>query len=439
MDVIVIGGGPAGSTVAALLARRGRQVLQLEKDHHPRFHIGESLLPMNLPILDELGVLDEVRRIGVVKHGAEFDITDAQGRVQTVAYKFAEAVEPLFPHAYQVRRSEFDHLLFRNSVRQGVDAREGVRVTEVTFAAPGRTQVQAVTDDGRRLAWTTRYLIDATGRDTFLSRKLAIKQRNPKHNSAAIFGHFDGVVRREGERAGNISICWFEHGWFWMIPLHDGSMSVGAVCWPEYLRTRDKDLPAFLWDTIALCPAVHERMGEATLIDGVARATGNFSYTAGRMSGPGYLLIGDAYAFIDPVFSSGVYLAMNSARLGAEVVDSCLRDPAQEAVLQRRFEKQVRRGLREFSWFIYRFTSPVMQKLFMGPKDTPFGLRSAVISLLAGDVFGRVPLRMPLMLFKTIYFSLSLANASRALPAYLRRRRNRTVGFTGGTTSQDPM
>ena len=437
-DVVVIGGGPAGSTIAPLLAKRGWRVLQVEKDLHPRFHIGESLLPMNLPILDRLGVLNDVQRIGVIKHGAEFNTPDPERNLGPITYRFAEALDPIYPHAYQVRRSEFDQVLFANSQRVGVDTREGVRVTKVEFGATDQHLVHGLDAEGNPQHWTTRYVVDATGRDTFLSRKLSLKKRNPKHNSAAVFGHFDDVLRRPGEDAGNISIYWFEHGWFWMIPLRDGSMSVGAVCWPDYLRTRGSDLTEFLWDSIRLCPPVYERMRSASIVGGIARATGNFSYTSKKMGGHGYLLVGDAYAFIDPVFSSGVFLAMNSAELGADVVDATLRDPSQERTLQRNFERRIRRGLKNFSWFIYRFTSPTMRYLFMQPSNR-LKMRQAVISLLAGDVFGRTPMWLPLAAFKTVYYSFSLLQIHRTLPAYLLRRRNRHVAFTGGTTSQDPQ
>lgn len=444
-DVIVIGGGPAGSTISPLLAEKGWRVLQLEKDHHPRFHIGESLLPMNLEIFEKLGVLQQVREIGVHKPGAEFNLSSEHsvqiGASKALTYYFKDALNPSVDHAYQVRRSELDALLFRNSSAKGVDTREGIRVTDVDLGR-GTCDIKTVKardEAGVAHTWSARYIVDTSGRDTFLSRKLGLMRKHPRHSSAAIFGHFDNVTRREGADGGNISICWFEHGWFWMIPLKDGSMSVGAVCWPEYLKTRQSDLKTFLWDTIKLCPAVHERMTEATLIDDVARATGNYSYVSSRMSGPGYLLVGDAYAFVDPVFSSGVYLGMSSAVLAADVVDGSLRHPRTEAALQRRYEKRVRTAIKRFSWFIFRFTSPVMRKLFMGPRNN-FSMQQAVISMLAGDVSGkRTPIALPLLMFKSVYYTYSVLHAGQTLPAWWRRVRNRRIKFTGGTTSQDPM
>jgi flavin-dependent dehydrogenase len=432
-DVLVIGGGPAGSTVAALLVEQGWHVVLLEKEHHPRFHIGESLLPMNLPILKRLGVLTQVEQIGMPKYGAHFVSSQYTERDQT--YYFSQALDKGHPHAYEVRRSEFDHLLLKNSIAKGVEVHEGVRVTSASFE--NGVHVQAVDEHGQRQAWRAKQLVDATGRDTFLASRLGLKKKNPKHGSAAIFGHFRNVVRLTGRDEGNISILWFEHGWFWMIPLKDGMMSVGAVCSPAYLKTRGTTSPAdFLWQTIELCPGVKARMQKAELVGGEARATGNYSYRATRLYGDGWLMVGDAFAFVDPVFSSGVYLAMNSARLGAEVVDARLRGLSNAPQLAKAYERKVNRGLRTFSWFIYRFTSPPMHRLFMGPRNT-FRMQEAVISVLAGDLFRNTPLALPLTLFKGVYYASFLKHFASSWRGYLRRRRNARVRFAGGTTPQD--
>ena len=217
-----------------------------------------------------------------------------------------------------------------------------------------------------------------------------------------------------------------------MIPLRDDIMSVGAVCWPKYLKTRRSDLETFLWDTIALCPAVQERMQQAQRCNEV-QATGNYSYSATRMYGEGYLLIGDAFTFIDPVFSSGVYFAMNGAMLGAEVVDAYLRDPERAKPLFKRFERRVQRGIRIMSWFIYRFTSPALQQLFMAPRNT-FRIEEAIISMLAGDLFRKTPIGLPLSLFKILYFAVSTRHFFKARSAYRRRRHNASINFTADTT-----
>src|SRR6185369_6838368 len=173
--------------------------------------------------------------------------------------------------------------------------------------------------------------------DTFLSGQLGGKHRNPHHNSAAIFGHFEGVRRLSGMDEGNISIIWFDHGWFWIIPFKDGTTSVGAVCWPYYLKERKTTVEQFLWQTIALCAPVAERMTNAKLVT-PAHAAANYSYRRTTMSGAGYIMLGDAFAFMDPVFSSGVHLALNSAIHGAKVVDAFLRGAPEYARLLREFE-----------------------------------------------------------------------------------------------------
>lgn len=432
-DVVVIGGGPGGSTAASLLQEKGWRVVLLEKDCHPRFHIGESLLPMNLPILERLGVLEQVKKIGVTKYGAEFGAAGLADTCQTIY--FSNAMDKTVPYAFQVRRSEFDHLLLQNSVTKGVAVYQNCTVTDVTFR-PGQTTVLRAKDEySAEQVWETRFVIDASGRDTLLARKLSLKRKNPKHQSAAIFGHFKDVVRRSGQDAGNISIYWFQHGWCWMIPLRDGVTSVGAVCWPEYLKTRTTEPAEFLWKTLKLCPDVWQRMGNAQLVSEV-RATGNYSYQSSAMYGDGYLLVGDAFAFIDPVFSTGVYLAMNSAMLGAEAADAYLRNPKAAKPVLKHFDRQVRRGINTVSWFIYRFTSPAMQQLFMAPRNL-FRIEEALISVLAGDVFRKTPIGVPLALFKGLYYMVFAFHFSRAWAAYQRRHYNTKINFTGGTTPQD--
>ena len=417
-DVAVIGGGPAGSTAAALLAERGFHVALFEKTRHPRFHIGESLLPQNLRLLERLGVADEVRAIGMQKWGAEFVSPwhDWTSRLQ-----FAEAWDKSRPYAYQVRRAEFDEILFRNATRKGAQAMEGVRVREVALL-DGGAELQVEREAGVTERWRARFVIDASGRDTFLGNRFKAKRRNPKHNSAALYAHFRNARRNEGEREGDISIFWFDHGWFWFIPLSRGVTSVGAVVWPYYMKSRRKPVNDFLMDTIALCPPLAARLAEAARVS-EAEATGNYSYSCDRTHGPGYIMIGDAYAFIDPVFSSGVMLAMHSAFTGAEAVEACLRRPAEAPRLLAQFDRSIRRGPREFSWFIYRITHPVMRELFMGPRKV-LRMKEAVLSVLAGDVFGRVPSRASLLAFKVLFYLNLLVHPMIALREWRQRREN---------------
>ncbi|MFO1350431.1 MAG: tryptophan 7-halogenase [Gammaproteobacteria bacterium] len=216
-------------------------------------------------------------------------------------------------------------------------------------------------------------------------------------------------------------------------------MSVGAVCWPEYLKTRgDKSLEQFLWDTVALCPDAARRMANAKL-SGQVWATGNYSYRSTRFYGERYVLIGDAYAFIDPVFSTGVFLAMRGAELGAEAVDAWLRDPQAAAPRFRRIEAQLERAMDFVSWFIYRFTSPAMHHLFMNPRDR-LGIPQAIVSMLAGDLFNTDPRIMrPITIFKGIYYLTALGQVSKSWMAYRLRKRNIAAPFNDGTTPQDAI
>jgi flavin-dependent dehydrogenase len=417
-DVLVVGGGPGGSTIAALLAERGRNVVLVEKEKHPRFHIGESLLPLNLPLLDRLGVKDQVAQIGMLKYGAEF-ISPYHDK--TVTFEFADAWDKRYPYAYQVRRSEFDHVLLKNAAAKGATVIEECKITEVDFLPDGSTLARGHDKDGQNHVWRAKFLVDASGRDTFLANRFGIKKRNSKHNSAAIFGHFSNAQRLPGKAEGNISIFWFEHGWFWFIPLHDGTTSVGAVCWPYYMKTRKTDPTTFFMKTIALCPAVAERLKDASLTASVT-ATGNYSYRAQRMTGNGYIMVGDAFAFIDPVFSTGVYLAMNSAFLGADTVATCLDEPRQAARALKRFDAQIRRGIDTFSWYIYRVTTPTLREMFMGPSNV-LRVQEAVLSLLAGDIFRHSAIRSRLMVFKAIYYAQSLLNFKRSFIGWRRLKR----------------
>ena len=414
-DVLVIGGGPAGSTISALLAQRGRDVVLLEKSRHPRFHIGESLLPFNMPLFEQLGVAREIESIGMPKYGAEFV---SPWHEQPVMFGFANALDNSFPSTYQVRRSEFDDILFRNAARKGARAIEGCRVTGVEFR-PGGADVAAREESGRERAWQTRFVVDASGRDTFLASRLGVKERNRKHNSAAIYGHFAGATRLPGRAEGNITIFWFDHGWFWFIPLADGATSVGAVCWPHYMKSRRTEPQQFLLDTIALCPALADRLRHAELISPVT-ATGNYSYSAGRAAGASYIMLGDAFAFIDPIFSTGVFLAMHGAFVGADTVETCLDHPRRARRALDAYDASVHRGVRIFSWFIYRVMTPGLRDIFMNPNNR-FQLRDALLSVLAGNIFLRTRLGMKILALKALYYLLSAVNPRKSWVAWRKR------------------
>jgi flavin-dependent dehydrogenase len=433
-DVAVIGGGPAGSTAAALLARRGYKVIALEKAHHPRFHIGESLLPMNLPVFERLGVLDKVRAMGVFKPGADFEADNERGYS---TYSFSRAIGCSPPHAYQVWRQDFDKMLYEHSRDCGADAREGHEVTAVDQRGPRESRLDVRTDEGRSYSIQSRFVVDASGRETFLAAKKRLRRKNEKHQSAAIFGHFRGAERRCGEDAGNISIYGFEHGWMWMIPLPDGVMSVGAVCRPGYLKQRKAQARGeFLFDTLKLSPGLWQRIESAELIGNEVRVTGNYSYDCSHMGGPGWILVGDAFAFLDPVFSSGVYLAMIGAEQAVDMVDGALRDPSREAGLLRKLEKRLRTGIDRFSFFIYRFNGPVMRQMFRTPRNT-WQLEQGVISMLAGDLFDTPKVLWRLQLFKLVYAITGLRDFQRWRADHKDRLAQARTPFTSGNTPQD--
>jgi flavin-dependent dehydrogenase len=417
-DVLVVGGGPAGSTAAGMLAEQGYRVVMLEKARHPRFHIGESLLPANLPLLERFGVAEEVRAIGMEKWGAEF-VSMWDGRRQE--FQFENAWDKSMPFAYQVRRAEFDEILVRRAAQLGARVVEGCQAGEIEFQEDGAL-VHAEHEDGRLETYHARIVVDASGRDTLLGNRLRVKQRNKRHNSAALYAHFSGVERAEGRRGGNIAIYWFEHGWFWVIPLTNGATSVGAVVWPRYLKSRTVSVREFFLSSIAQCPPLAERLQDAVLISEV-EATGNYAYACDRTHGKGYFLIGDAYAFIDPVFSSGVMLAMISGFAVADAIHACRTEPGRARAALKKFDRVMRHGPKQFSWFIYRVTNPVMRELFLGPRNV-LRMEEALLSLLAGDIFGRTPIWRSLRLFKIIYFVMSLAHPRRSLQAQRQRALN---------------
>lgn len=402
-DVLIIGGGPAGATAAALLAMKGRDVVLVEKEAHPRFHIGESLLPRNLDLFERLGVLEQVREIGVHKPGAEF-VSDRTGR--SCAFPFHNAINRDRTHAWQVRRADFDALLFKNAGARGARCFERTRVTEVRLdETGGRHVVFAQDESGGTHEWHPRYVLDASGRDTFLASRMKVKTSNKYNNTAAVYAHFTGVTRREGELAGYISIHLAEDGWFWLIPLPGDTMSIGFVgnqsAWKERTGTPAELLSA----RIAASPTVAARVQGAERVSDVY-STANYSYRAREGNGNGFLMIGDAYGFVDPMFSTGVLMAMTGGELGANVADVWLDDPARGRKLAQAANRELSAAMDRISWLIYRVNDPVMRTLFMAPSNRLW-MRDGIVNLLAGNLRGSWRAAFPVMCFKTVYHLLS--------------------------------
>lgn len=430
-DVLVIGGGPGGSTISTLLQRRGWRVTMLERNRHPRFHIGESLLPANMPIFEELGALEKLRAIGRLKLGADFPRDD--GSYYT--FKFDRALGATPHYSFHVLREQLDQMLFEHARENGVEAREGAKVERVSFDKDGVTA--QVLDNGEPRQLRARYLVDASGRDTFLGKQMKLLKRSEQHQSAALFAHYRDVDYNSGDDNGNIiSVYRFEHGWAWFIPLPNGDTSIGCVCKPEYLKQRrGMNNADFMQRTLELVPHAAERMTRAQRVCEV-RVTGNYSYACTRMCGSRFIMIGDAWAFLDPIFSSGVFLTMHAAHHAVQVVDGALREPRRERALQRAFVKRMKEGYARFAWFIYRFNSPVMKALFANPRNV-WRVEEGVVSMLAGDVFDDRRVLLRLKIFKLIYAIGSVANPRRWF-ADLRDRKRQNRMALAAAAPVDP-
>ena len=404
-DVLIIGGGPGGSTAAALIAAKGKDVVLLEKDAHPRFHIGESLLPRNLAILERLGIREEIASIGVLKPGAEF-VSDETGK--SVEFNFAKGLDREYTHSYQVKRADFDHALFANAKRRGARTYERTAVTDVTFGGAGsRAIVSAKDSNGRVLVFSPKLVLDASGRDAFLATKLRLTMANKHISTAAVFAHFRKVRYQDGKTAGDITVHLVREGWFWMIPLPGDIMSVGFVGNQEVFKNRRGSMQDFFFEKVRDSPSVSARMMLAELASEVI-ATGNYSYCASSACGEGYLMIGDAFAFIDPVFSTGVLLAMTAGEIGAEVAIRWLDDPKAGLAMAHKAERRMRHSMDKIGWFIYRINHPVLRGMFMAPSDR-FQMRAGLVSILAGNVQRNWRYSRPLVAFKCMFYALSLA------------------------------
>ncbi len=402
-DVLIIGGGPAGSTAAAILAQRGRDVVLLEKAEHPRFHIGESLLPLNMPILERMGLADAVRAIGVYKPGAEFVDDDTGNRS---AFPFSQSLNKANTYAYQVPRAPFDALLFDHARQHGAATQQRTRVTAVRFPEGGGRGHVTAERDGAAVEYAPRFILDASGRDTLIASKLGLKQSNKHNSTAAVYAHWRGVQMQLNEEPGFITVHLAADGWFWMIPLPDGVMSVGFVGNADVFKQRRGSAQDVYLDRLSRSPSVAARMAGAERVGEIV-STGNYSYRSSRGHGEGWMTIGDAYGFLDPVFSSGVLLAMTAAELGADVADTALRDPAAGQKLAQQAERQLRQAMDGLGWLVYRINTPVLRSMFMAPSNK-FGMRDGLVAMLAGNLRIDRRLRLPVLAFKFAYYMLTV-------------------------------
>ena len=324
-QIIVIGGGPGGSTAATLLARQGFDVTLFEREVFPREHVGESLLPASIPILETLGVIDEIEAAGFTpKYGA----TMVWGRdPEPWSWHFAET-NATYPHAYQVWRPTFDQMLLDNAQRNGVNVRQGCRVVDAAVETDQPPTVTIESSDTSRETHRADWIVDASGQNGFLARRLDLRTHDEFFRNLAVYSYYRGADRLPEPDAGNIFIEAYEHGWSWAIPLPDDVMSVGVVVDAAWGGSQLTDQPTeeFYRQQLAMTGRTAAMLSEAEIID-EPRVIRDWSYTSQRLVGDGYILVGDAACFIDPLFSSGVHLALSSAVLASAYVTSALRDP----------------------------------------------------------------------------------------------------------------
>ena len=398
-DAVVVGGGPGGSSAATALARCGRRVLLLEREQFPRFHIGESQLPWTNEIFRELGVHDTIAAAGFVrKWGASFRTID--GAVEQYA-DFADAVETPTPQTIQVPRATFDELLLRHSEKSGVTVRERHRALDAAFDPTGVT-LRFADPEGVEHAVRAGVVVDASGRTGFLAKKLGRHTFDPVLRNIAVHAQYENIPRLPGRRAGDIRMFTRpDMGWLWLIPISETVMSVGAVIPQAVHRRESKATPEeSLTHYVDRTPSAAQLLAAARRVS-PARFDADYSYLGTKVAGDRWVAVGDAAAFLDPIFSTGVLLAMQGGLDAAAAIDAGLR----EGDLSRRrfaaYERLVRARYHHFRRFAVGFYNPNFRDLWFR-RSNRWGIYQAVLSVLAGNWRPSLAVRLRIRLFFTL-------------------------------------
>ena len=383
-DTIVIGAGPAGSTTAALLAEKGHRVLVLEKEAFPRYHVGESLMPFCWHTLDRLGLTEEMDKIGFQqKHSVQFVSTD--GAVSKPFYFFLHDDHPSAV-TWQVERMQFDQLLVDKAKELGAEIREQHRVVDVMRDAAGAVcGVVAESAEGERSELNSRLVVDASGRDCVVASKNKWRNRDPQLNKVAIWTYFEGAMRDPGLDSGSTTVAYLpEKGWFWYIPMRNNLVSVGVVADRDYLYRDSRDPAEIFAREIEENAWVREHLSEGSQV-GEYWVTGEYSYRSNYCASDGVLLVGDAFAFLDPVFSSGVFLALKSAELAADAIDEALGKGDLSADAFASYGNDLCTAIERMRKIVYAF---YREEFSFGDlvKKHPH-LRPVLTDLLVGNVF----------------------------------------------------